>query len=95
MSDRAQIARGEFYTSAELRARPWLARQAQAPASTRSDPNNRPVSREVAAQAGSNGVCAWCHEPGDEVSELIETAAHDFMHPECDEAWTVEREAGA
>lgn len=93
MSDRAQVARGDFYTDAELRAKPWLARQQQAGSPVRSDPNNRPASAEARALAAQPGVCGYCLEPGDERSALAEETGR---HPECDEAWQAERaERGA
>lgn len=90
--ERRQIAAGEFFTAAELRAKPGLGRTIQAPATepARTDPNSRPVSKEAREMAP---VCAYCFEPGDERSQLIETARHDQMHPECDEAFTAEAEA--
>lgn len=92
MSDRTQIARGEFYTQAELRAKPWLARQQQAPASGPRDPNTRPASAEARALAEQPGVCGYCLEAADERSALDEGTGR---HPECDEAWQAEREAGS
>lgn len=92
--EKAAIARGEFFTSAELAARPWLGSTVKVtPAAVRSDPNSRPPSREACAMAASGGVCAYCYEPGDDRSALVETVRHDFMHPECDEAWQAERAA--
>lgn len=89
--ERAAIARGEFFTTAELAARPGLGHSVRAatPAvAVRRDPNSRPVSAEAKAMVE---VCAYCYEPGDERSNLVETARHDLMHPECDRAWEAER----
>jgi len=92
MSDRAQIARGDFYTEAELRAVPSRrhAGRIVAPGADRSDPNSRPMTaarrRELEALVA---VCGHCWEPGDERSQL----GDDGMHPECAEAWAVERAA--
>jgi hypothetical protein len=91
--ERAAIARGEFFTPAELAAKPWLGRdivKAAAQGTERRDPNLAPVSREVQELAESQGVCAYRWEPGDDRSELIEVNHHgytEYMHPECDEAW--------
>jgi hypothetical protein len=90
MSDAAQIARGEFFTAGELAAKPWLARQRQAPTGHRADPNTRPVTAEARALAATPGVCAYCLEPGDARSAL-QNYGPDPMHPECHEAWENER----
>jgi hypothetical protein len=94
-SERAEIAAGTFFTVGELAARPWIGHlQAQVQHASEGqpgDPNNRPISAEVRALAEGPGVCAYCYEPGDERSALIETARHDFMHSECDEAWEAEQ----
>ena len=83
-SERQMIAAGVFFTDAELRANPRLARpQVAAAAPAAADPNSRPVSK---AAREMTPVCAYCYEPGDERSALVETARHDYMHPECDEA---------
>ena len=90
--ERAAIARGEFFTRAELAARPGLGRSitTTAPAAPAGDPNNRPPSAQARAAAASHGVCSWCYEPGDETSALTEVDHHgytEYMHPECDTAW--------
>ena len=90
MSDAAQIARGEFYTEAELRAVPSRRRAGLVAGPDRGDPNNRPMSaarrRELDALVA---VCGYCGEPGDERSRL----GDDGMHPECAEAQAAERAA--
>lgn len=92
MSDRAQQARGEFYTAAELKAKPWLARQAQVPEAARRDPNSRPASAEARAMAEDDGLCDYCREPGDKRSQLQPYGPHGTMrHPECNSAWDAER----
>lgn len=90
-AERAAIARGEFFTNAELAAKPHLRRLgvqfAQPGTGARSDPNERPMSaaqrRELDAMVA---VCGYCHEPGDDRSAL----GNDGMHPECSEAWADE-----
>lgn len=94
-AERAAIARGEFFTAAELAARPWLgktviaselAKQPGQPA----DPNTRPMTRaERAAVDAMVQVCGYCHEPGDDKSAI----GDDGMHPECATAWKQERAA--
>jgi hypothetical protein len=87
-SDAEMIARGEFFTEAELAAKPHLRRLARSPESTRTDPNNRPPSMEARKLAATPGVCAYCWEPADERSALNASA----MHGECQEAWDAERQ---
>ena len=98
MCDAAQIARGEFFSEAELREKPHLRRLSHLPDPARTDPNSRPVSAEVRKLAEGPGMCAYCYEQGDGRSAL----GADGMHPECSEAWAAElaarkaqREAGA
>lgn len=91
-ADRAAIARGEFFTAAELAARPGLGRSIRDAAATaggapRRDPNDAPVSQAARDMAASGGVCACCYEPGDGRSALGE---EDAMHDECREAWREE-----
>jgi hypothetical protein len=88
--ERRDIAAGQFFTPGELRAKPWLGRSvvdaaAAAAPGGRTDPNNRPVSAEAKALAETPGVCAWCHEPGDDQSSLILQNDHFYRHPECQE----------
>lgn len=90
--DRAAIARGEFYTDAELRAKPWLARNqaryATTPPGQPADPNNRPMTAARRAELDAMvPVCFYCGEPGDTRSAL----GDDGYHPECAEAWNLER----
>lgn len=90
--ERAAIARGEFFTAAELRAHPGLGRGVKIdtlPGQLARDPNTLPVSAEARAVVAAGGVCAYCWEPGDERSALNGNA----MHPECQEAWDAERAA--
>lgn len=97
--ERRQIARGEFFTDAELAARPGLGASIRAAAipGGRRDPNSAPSSGAAVEMAASEGVCAWCYEPSDERSQLapfniggVPTA----MHPECREYLAAEKEAG-
>jgi hypothetical protein len=81
------MARGVFFTEAELRAVPSRRRLARPPAPARRDPNDAPPSAEAKAVAASPGVCAWCGEPPDERSQLNAGA----MHPECQAAWDTGR----
>lgn len=85
--DRIMIARGEFYTEAELRAVPSRRFAAQAAPVRAADPNDRPVSAAARALADSVGVCAWCYEPGDARSRLVPVQTSDvgteYRHPEC------------
>jgi hypothetical protein len=82
-SDRAQIAAGQFWTAAELRAVPSRRRAAQPAATAAADPNTAPASAQARAAAASPGVCAWCYEPGDARSALELQPAGDYRHPEC------------
>jgi hypothetical protein len=87
-AERMAIARGEFFTESELRARPWLGRsviQGAAMPGRRVDPNTRPVSAEARKLAETHGVCAWCWEPGDDRSALVLQDDHRYRHPECQE----------
>lgn len=90
--ERQAIAAGEFFTADELAAKPWLGRTITAttgPAAQRRDPNTAPVSAEAKAMAASEGVCAWCYEPGDARSALQEFPVSGGMtkyHPECYDA---------
>jgi hypothetical protein len=90
MSDRQQIAAGCFFTEAELAAKPHLRRLATVTPAGHVDPNTRAVSAEARKLAEGNGVCAYCYEPGDDRSALVEQADHSFRHPECQEAWDAE-----
>ena len=96
--ERRAIARGEFFTEAELAARPGLGKsvlRSLPSGQTRVDPNTRSVSAEVRKAAESNGVCSFCWEPGDDRSEIVLQADHSFRHPECQEALDAEREMEA
>lgn len=93
--ERRQIAAGQFFTPAELAAKPWLGRTITATPGLerRVDPNTRPVSAEVRKLDESDGVCAYCYEPGDERSALVQQGDHFFRHPECQDAMEAERSA--
>lgn len=90
-AERAAIARGDFFTTAELAAKPHLrslaAKYAPAATGQRSDPNDRPMTaaqrREIEALIP---VCFYCREPGDDRSALDD----DGYHPECADAWAAE-----
>ena len=86
MNDREMVARGLFFTEAELAAVPSRRRLAQAPAPARRDPNLAAPSAQAVRDAEGPGVCAWCMEPGDVRSALVLQADHYFRHPECQEA---------
>jgi hypothetical protein len=89
--ERRAIANGEFFTAAELAAKPHLRRYAgryatRAPGQP-ADPNDRPMTaKERAAVEAMVQVCAYCREPGDDRSALDD----DSYHPECAEAWAQE-----
>jgi hypothetical protein len=92
MTDAEQIAAGCFFTEAELRAKPHLQRLARSASPGPRDPNTLPVSAEARRMAEGPGVCAWCYEPGDERSDLVEQPDHFFRHPECQDEFTVKRQ---
>jgi hypothetical protein len=87
ITEEQQIAAGCFFTEAELNAKPHLRRLQVAASPAASDPNSRPPSREARQMVP---VCAYCYQPGDERSALVQTARNDHMHPECDAARTAE-----
>jgi hypothetical protein len=94
-SERAAILAGDFFTPAELRARPWLGRTVLADAARNlpghaADPNTRPMTaRDRAAVEAMTQVCAYCSEPADVRSAI----GDDGMHPECSAAWDAARQA--
>lgn len=97
-AERRAILAGEFFTGAELAARPWLGRTVLADAARtagpgqRRDPNTVPMTRaERAAVEALVPVCGLCHEPGDDRSALTDRG----VHPECEAAWQAERAGGA
>lgn len=99
--ERRQIARGEFFTDAELAARPRLGASiradAAAAAGSHRDPNSAPPSRAAVEMAASEGVCAYCHETSDERSHLTPFqvgGVPTLMHPECQSVRSAEKEAG-
>ena len=85
--ERVAISRGQFFTPAELAARPWLGRTVTTdPVQAYRDPNKRPVSAQAVKDAESPGVCSWCQEPGDDRSALVEVNLYgygEYRHPEC------------
>lgn len=94
LDERRMIAAGDFFTEAELRAKPWLRRTADKfaaefakSAGITPDPNNRPMSAKRRTEIEAMvQVCAHCGEPGDERSALDGNS----YHPECAEAWAAE-----